>query len=61
MQAAMTVNDFNAFLTREQHENSLLDILHKLTKIERPEDVLVAAKEPPDGRNDGWPMLGWRF
>lgn len=39
MNAAMTIEEFNAFLKSEQQENALRDLLRKLTKIEKPEEV----------------------
>ena len=57
MYAAMTVNDFNTYLTSEQQQSDLLSILRKLTKIQKPEDVLVAAKEQPVGPMASW--SGW--
>lgn len=58
MNAAMTIEDFNAFMASEQEENSLLKFLRKLTAIEKPEDVRMLARKPV-GPAVYW--VGWGF
>ena len=58
MNAAMTINEFNTFMKSEQDGNLLLDVLHKLTTIEKPEDVR-AVVEARVGPLATW--LGWSF
>jgi|GEM_PF-2095644 len=55
MNAAMTIEEFNAFLKSEQQDNALLDLLRRLTKIEKPEDV--RAIQRIIGPNTAW--QGW--
>ena len=54
MNAAMTIEDFNAYLTSERDASLLQDVLRKLTKIERPEDVAAIAKAAPG------PLATWQ-
>lgn len=46
MDAAMTIQGFNALLTSEQDENPLLKVLRQLTTLKKPEDVRLLAVEP---------------
>ena len=46
MYAAMTIEEFNAFLTSKQNESTLQKILRKLTKVQKPEDVILLADKP---------------
>ncbi len=55
MNAAMTIEEFNAFLKSEQPDNALLEMLRRLTKIEKPEDVRVLKSIV--GPNTAW--QGW--
>jgi len=52
----MTINEFNTFMKSEQDGNLLLDVLHKLTTIEKPEDVraVVEARVGPLATWQGW-------
>ncbi|PKO23382.1 MAG: hypothetical protein CVU38_04335 [Chloroflexi bacterium HGW-Chloroflexi-1] len=56
MNAAMTIDEFNVFLKSKQGGNLLLDVLHKLTTIEKPEDVraVVEARVGPLATWQGW-------
>ncbi|MEJ5199590.1 MAG: hypothetical protein WHX53_11760 [Anaerolineae bacterium] len=57
MNAAMTIEEFNAFLKSEQQDNALLDLLRKLTKIEKPEEVRTI--QHIVGPQTAW--QGWGF
>lgn len=47
MNAAMTIEDFNVFMSSKQEDSLLATILHKLTAIQKPADVMLAVKNPP--------------
>jgi hypothetical protein len=47
MNAAMTIADFNVFMSSKQENNVLATILHNLTTLQKPEDVIAAVKNPP--------------
>lgn len=44
MNATMNIQEFDAFLKSDQKDNELLEVLRKLTAIEKPEDVRVMAR-----------------
>ncbi len=54
MNAAMTIEEFNAFLKSEQQDNALLDLLRRLTKIEKPEDVRAIQRIVTQVNWQGW-------
>lgn len=57
MNAAMTIEEFNAFLKSEQQDNALLDLLRKLTKIEKPEEVrTIQHIVGPQANWQGWAL-----
>jgi len=57
MNAAMTIEEFNAFLKSEQQDNALLDLLRRLTKIEKPEDVRAIQRIiGPQATWQGWAL-----
>jgi len=55
MDAAITIEGFNALLKSEQQDNSLLETLRQLTKIELPEKVRALKAETMAG----WMGWGW--
>jgi hypothetical protein len=46
MNAAVTIEDFNALLKSKQSDSSLLEVLRQLTALRSPEDVRALATEP---------------
>ncbi|MCX6033243.1 MAG: hypothetical protein NT169_28675 [Chloroflexi bacterium] len=56
MDAAMTIQGFNALLTSEQDENPLLKVLRQLTTLKKPEDVRVLKE---DTLITSW--MGWGY
>lgn len=44
MQAAMTIDAFNALLASDKEESPLLKALRQLTTIEKPEDIRALAE-----------------
>lgn len=55
MNAAMTIEEFNVFMQSDQQESALLNLLRKLTRLEKPEDV--RAMQQIVGPQAGW--QGW--
>jgi hypothetical protein len=49
MNAALTIEEFNAVLNSKEASGSLLSVLRKLMAVERPEDVVARAQ----------PLAGW--
>lgn len=56
MNAAMTIEEFNAFLKSEQSDNALLEMLRRLTKIEKPEDVRAIQRIVTQANWQGWAL-----
>jgi hypothetical protein len=52
MTPTLTIEEFNALLTSDKEESSLLKALRELTTIEKPEDILALV-----GALSGW--SGW--
>ena len=55
MNAAMTIEEFNVFMQSDQQESALLNLLRKLARLEKPEDV--RAMQQIVGPQVGW--QGW--
>lgn len=55
MNAAMTIEEFNVFMQSDQQENALLNLLRKLARLEKPEDV--RAMQQIIGPQTAW--QGW--
>ncbi len=55
MNAAMSIEDFSAFLSSEQEDSDLHAVLSKLTTIDKIEEIVVSNNRP--GSMATW--CGW--